>query len=140
MPKSDSDTSLDPVLELLRDVKRETKDTKKSVDNMNRELGGVQATLKGISDDNKKQDKQIADVVKIQLECPARAGHNAVNARLKRVDRRLDEESALYPNPAALGTAEVPWKEAFIKMLPLIIIAFVAGVGALAILFQKFGN
>lgn len=145
----DSDPSLNPVIELLRVVKKDVGKTKETVDNMNRELGGVQATLNSMEKRNVERDKKIDSVQTEQLSCPARAGYGAVNARLKKHDKALFDSTGTVNIPvvpavsaaAQFSESEISFKDALIRMLPIIALSFACGAGMLAILwYRMFGE
>ncbi len=79
------------VLALLQDVKQETISTRREVGAMNRELGGVQATLLTMKEGNEKRDSDVRAIRDSQANCPARSAQTGVNARLKRLER-ADED------------------------------------------------
>jgi len=87
MPPIDTPVSTDPVLEMLRDIKRDGKDTRNALSDINREMGGIQSTLKSMEKANEKRDQEVATIRTNQANCEARTLHKGLTARVKKLER-----------------------------------------------------
>lgn len=142
--KIDSDPSLNPILELLRDVRMSVKDMKKDfrdfgrkVDTMNRELGGVQVSLAAMRKESDGQDRQIENVRKVQSKCQAKAGIEEIKGRLN----RLEDTNPAVPthmSPVTVVKSNGIWKMALMKVVIPVFFAFAVGIGITAIIFWNF--
>lgn len=142
--KSDSGPSLNPILELLRDVRMSIKDMKKDlrdvghkVDTMNRELGGVQVSLAAMQKEDDDQDRQIESIRRVQAKCQAKAGIKEIKGRLNRME---DTNPAV---PTQMGGVTVvnsngTWKSALTRVALPLLFAFAVGIGITAIVFWNF--
>lgn len=126
----------DTVLTLLRDLKSDVKDVNSTLQNNNRELGGVQTELKNLRSTNNEQKKEIAGVSKAvsNMEtnykaCTARTAHPETQKRI----RHLEGINSQAPRPAWGRTTSqeaaitIPFKSTIIKALPWLIMAVVVG-------------
>ena len=140
---NDSDVNLRPVIELLKDVKVEVRHTKNVVDGINRELGGVQATLRAMEERNIVQDKKIERIRTEQMSCQARNRFDSIAARVRKLDESSQHDvtgsmPVIHGGFSALSSeSEATVKKAFMRMLPFIITAFIVGVGVVSIFFFK---
>lgn len=125
----------------------------KSTLDTNRELGGVQATLKALQTDNSKMDARITHIDQRQADCPARQDIKSVNARLKKVENfkeKIQEERgevtgvtsnprefSAQPGLAAAG-ATVTMKDIIFKAGPLIFSALLLGAAIAGFLLKEY--
>jgi len=136
--------SLSPVLQILRDMKKDVRDTKATVDIINRELGGVQATLRTMEHTASEQQKRMDLIRSEQLSCPARTGYSSVRSNIKKLEGEIDatkETTGIYPLMRTVPELNLPFKDLMAKALPYLVIAFVSGAGILSVLlFKVFFN
>lgn len=134
---SDSDTSLNPILELLKDVKKDVRITRDEVAGINREVGGIQVTLTTIQTANERQDTDIKEIRDRQANCTARTGYVGSNARIKKLEGKDKEITGSIDVVAQRQQAVeltlkkngngVSFNDAFKRLLPWFIVAVITG-------------
>lgn len=136
--------TLNPALQILRDMKKDVRETKGTVDVINRELGGVQAMLRTMERNSEEQDKKIDLIRSEQLSCPARTGYPSVRSTIQKLEGEIDSAKEttgvfrLIPHEQVGG---LPFKDLVVKAMPYLILSFVCGAGLLSILiFKLFFN
>jgi hypothetical protein len=142
MPKSDSDPSLNPILELLKDVKKNIRDLNHKFDTTNRELGGIQVSLVEMRKHGDVQDRRIETVSRVQSDCQAKSGIKGVNARLRRLEEGTGSVAVpiagTMPDGAVAVMSDGVMRLFFSKMIVPLLFAFVVGIGITAIVFWSF--
>jgi len=125
-----------PILAAIADVKFEIRELRGGVNNINRELGGVQEALKTIEKGNTTRDAELKDIRQQQSDCSARTGYLGVNARLKKLEK-ADEDitgsiDVVAQRQAAMNGSKarpslMPVSYAAKKMLPWLVLAVIGG-------------
>lgn len=123
---------MNPVMEMLKDVKAEVSEIKKSCNDMNREMGSVQQSLRTLFENGKKVETDVAAIRQMEIDCTARVNHSAVLDRLEKIESRSEREDATGRVDIAKARLSgngnsASFKSAFVRMLPWIIVAALAG-------------
>jgi hypothetical protein len=141
--------NLSQVIDLMKDVRTEVRSMKRVVIGVNRELGGVQSTLKSIQRCNSTQDKKIDKIHVNQMSCRAKNGYPSIVAKISKLNDKVERHQEITGNILPPGTGGYPvyspvppnrksiFPEKVAKMMPYLLVSFAIGAGIIAIVLYK---
>lgn len=121
----------DPIMTILRVVRDDVKDVKRTVDTVNREMGAVQSVLKNLNENDSKHEREISLIRQTQLTCVAKSEHPSVIGRIEKIESQKTRDEITGQIEIMARSREngshIPFGKSMIRMIPWLIMTALSG-------------